>query len=296
MRRTLIERASGAAIYATGASTLEASDVLCAATQRSGDFAAGLGVLGGTNATLDRLAVLDAAWMGIVAISSGARIEARDVIVRRVEIAQNLGEGLVAGEGAQVTIARLQIEDVHAIGAMAYGAGSMLTLSEARIERVRETTEHGVGRGVEADVGATVHLSRAVIDDVVDTGVVSFGMLEEGTSVSLEDVRVSNIRERSCVRSTCPTEGGGSGVAAVFGGAITARGLEVVGAPLCGVQVAEAGSLDVESGTIRESSIGACVQIDGYDLARIVAGVVYRDNERNVESANVYVPGRGPGL
>ena len=294
VRRTLIERASGAAIYATDHATLELSDVVCASTRLSGDFAAGLGVIDGTVATVDRFAVLDAAWMGIVTLANDASLDARDVIVRRVEIAQNLGEGIVAGETAHVSITRLGIEDAHALGAMAYGAGTTMSLTDARIHRVLETTVHGVGRGVEADVGATITLVRAVIDDVVDTGVVSFGMLEPGTHVSLEDVRITNVRERSCARSTCPTEGGGSGVAAVFGGVITARGLEVIGAPLCGVQVAEGGSLDLESGTIRESSIGACVQIEGYDLARVVEGVEYRDNERNVESASVYVPGRGP--
>lgn len=296
LRRVLIERASGAAIYATDRATLALTDVVCADTRLSGDFAAGLGVIDGTVATVDRLGVLGAAWMGIVTLASDASLDARDVIVRRVEIAQNLGEGLVAGEGARVSIARVSIEDTHALGVMAYGTGTTVALTDARIQRVRETTEYGVGRGVEADVGATITLTRAIVDDVVDTGIVAFGMLEAGTVVSLEDVRVTNVRERSCVSTTCPTEGGGSGVAAVFGGVITAQRLEVIGAPLCGVQVAVAGSLDVTSGTISESSIGACVQIEGYDLSRVVDGVEYRGNERNVESASVYVPGRGPGL
>ena len=129
---------------------------------------------------------------------------------------------------------------------------------------------------------------------MIDTGIVSFGELRSGTLATLDRVRISGLRERSCVSSTCPTEGGGSAVAAVFSGAVVARGLEVIGAPLCGVQVAEGGSLDVESGSIRQSAIGACVQIEGYDLARVVAGVEYRDNERNVESSGVYVPGAGP--
>lgn len=296
LRRVVVERASGSAIYATRRASLELTDVLAIATQRSGGFAAGLGVIDGTSATSDRLAVLDTAWMGIVVIGGDASLDARDLIVRRVEVAADLGDGLVAGEGARVIVSRVLVEDVQVLGVMGYGEGTTIGLSDATIRRVREAPPHGVGRGVEADVGASITLTRAVIDDVVDTGVVSFGMLEAGTSVTLEDVRVSNVHERACVASTCPTEGGGSGVAAVFAGSVTARGLEVIGAPLCGVQVAEAGSLDVESGTIRESSIGACVQIEGYDLARVVEGVLYRDNERNVESASVYVPGRGPSI
>jgi hypothetical protein len=294
VRRTLVERASGAAIFTTGGSTIEISDVLAAATRLSGNFAAGLGVIG-ARAEIDRLAVLDAGWIGLVVVDAGAEVRARDVIVRRVEpSAVDLGEGIVVGQGGLATFERVLIEDVHTVGAMTYGAGSSLSITDARIRRVLESPGYVVGRGAEADVGAHLTLTNVWIEDVIDTGIVSFGELMPDTLVTLDGVRVSDVHERSCVSSSCPTEGGGSAVAAVFGGAIVARGLEVNGAPLCGVQVAEAGSLDIESGSITNSAIGACVQIDGYDLARVVAGVEYRDNERNVESSGVYVPGAGP--
>ena len=105
---------------------------------------------------------------------------------------------------------------------------------------------------------------------------------------------VSGIAERACAASSCATEAGGTGVSALAGAAIVGQGLAVTGAPLCGVQVYDRASLDLSGGTIEQSAIGACVQIDGYDLARVVAGVEYRDNERNVESSSVYVPGGGP--
>ncbi|MFO0709845.1 MAG: hypothetical protein U0353_08405 [Sandaracinus sp.] len=49
--------------------------------------------------------------------------------------------------------------------------------------------------------------------------------------------------------------------------------------------------LDIEG-----SAIGACVQIEGYDLARIVGTARFVDNERDVETASVSVPARGPSF
>ncbi len=291
--RVAIGRASGAGVYVTSSSTLEATDVLVTSTQPSDGFAAGLGVIG-SRARVERLAVLDVAWMGITAVGEGAVLEGNDVLVRRVAESRDIGEGIVAGDGAMASFERVIVRDAHALGVMTFGAGTSLAITHGHISGVRETAVHGVGRGAEADVGATLTLTDVWIDDVIDTGVVSFGELMAGTLVTLERVRVTNVHERSCARTSCPTEAGGSAVAAVFGGAIFARELEAIGAPLCGVQVAVGASLDVESGSIRQSAIGACVQIEGYDLARVVAGVEFRDNERNVESTGVYVPGAGP--
>jgi hypothetical protein len=294
VRRTLIERASGAAIFATTGTTLDATDVVLADTVVSGNFAAGLGVID-SDVVAERVAVMDAAWIGIVVNGASATLTASDVIVRRVEpTAVDLGEGIVVGDGGTATFTRALLEGVHTVGAMTYGVGSSLSITDARIRHVLESPGYVVGRGAEADVGAHLTLTNVWIEDVIDTGIVSFGEGLPGTLATLVDVRIARVTERSCVTTTCTTEGGGSAVAAVFGGAVVARGLEVIGAPLCGVQVAEGGSLDVESGSITESAIGACVQIDGYDLARVVAGVEYRDNERNVESSSVYVPGGGP--
>ena len=294
VRRTLLERASGAALYATTSTSLDATDVVLADTQVSGNFAAGVGAVDAA-VQLERVAVLDAAWIGIVVNGASATLTASDVIVRRVEpTTVDLGEGIVVGDGGTATLTRALLEEAHTVGALTYGVGSSLSITDARIRHVLESPDYVVGRGAEADVGAHLTLTNVWIEDVIDTGVVSFGEGLPGTLATLENVRIARVAERSCVTTTCATEGGGSGVAAVFGGAIAARGLEVSGAPLCGVQVAEGGSLDVESGSITESAIGACVQIDGYDLARVVAGVEYRDNERNVESSSVYVPGGGP--
>ncbi len=185
------------------------------------------------------------------------------------------------------------------MGVVGVGAGTRLDLSEGLVRGVAVEEHYDIGRGLEVDVGASAVVRAVEISDVVETGIVAFGLDEagqyvEGTRLELTDVTVSGIAERACAASSCATEAGGTGVSALAGAAIVGQGLAVTGAPLCGVQVYDRASLDLSGGTIEQSAIGACVQIDGYDLARVVEGVRYVDNDRNVESASVYVPPRGP--
>ena len=98
----------------------------------------------------------------------------------------------------------------------------------------------------------------------------------------------------------------------VFGHALVsvaaAIGLDdfrVRGAETCGVFVspdptlAEVGpvasappSVDLRNGVVEQSAIGACVQVDGYDLSRLNQGVEYRDNGTNLETTSLPVPGQ----
>ena len=41
---------------------------------------------------------------------------------------------------------------------------------------------------------------------------------------------------------------------------------------------------------MRENLIGACIQIDGFDLSRIMRNVAYTDNESNLEATTLPVP------
>jgi hypothetical protein len=48
--------------------------------------------------------------------------------------------------------------------------------------------------------------------------------------------------------------------------------------------------LDLQEGTVSGSAIGACVQIDGYDVGRLSNAVRYEDNDTNLESTSLPVP------
>lgn len=289
IERAWIERASraGIAVYAT--SDVHIADVVVDATRASGVHAIGIGVVDST-VEIDRAVVRDVLYAGALAAGS-ATVTARDLAVRGVGISGDVGDGVLAGAGASLSLERFLLEGAAVVGAHAYGAGTRLVLASGRVEDVREGERFDFGRGVEIDVGARGELRDVTISRVRETGLVAYGT---GTSVTLDRVSVGTIEERACATTTCPGQGGGSGIVAIFGASIIASEIEIDGAPLCGVQVAERGSLDVESGEIRGSAIGACVQVEGYDVARVVDGVAYRDNEVNLDTAGAFVPPPGP--
>lgn len=49
-------------------------------------------------------------------------------------------------------------------------------------------------------------------------------------------------------------------------------------------------NLDLREGVVTGSPIGACVQQDGYDIARLSDGVEYYDNDINLDSTSLPVP------
>ena len=57
--------------------------------------------------------------------------------------------------------------------------------------------------------------------------------------------------------------------------------------------VAYDGGLDLMSGEIRESTIGACVQVDDYDFSRLTTDVLYVDNGTNLETTSLPIPSVG---
>ena len=61
-------------------------------------------------------------------------------------------------------------------------------------------------------------------------------------------------------------------------------------AALCGAQIAWNGELDLADGEVRESTIGACVQVPGYRLSRLNASVIYVDNGANLQATDFPVP------
>ncbi len=292
LSRVTIRRSQGAGLVATGTSVVTASDLTIASITLREGFGNAIGALVGAQLTLSRAAAVDVAWVAVVV--DEASLTATELSVSRVGLSIDLGMALIVRGGGSAEVSRFRFTDLHTVGVMVTDLGTTARLSDGLVRGVEEDTNHQVGRGFEVDVGARMTLERVEVDDVVETGVLAFGGGMTGTEATLRDVWVTRVAERACAVSSCEAEGGGTGVAALFGGAITAERLSVTGAPLCGVQVAEGASLDVSSGTLTGCAVGACVAVPEYPLERVVAGVMFVDNERNVETASVYVPPRGP--
>ncbi len=52
--------------------------------------------------------------------------------------------------------------------------------------------------------------------------------------------------------------------------------------------------MDLRAGLVSECAIGACVQVDDYDLGRLTEDVEYRDNETNLDVTRLPIPSPVP--
>lgn len=297
VRSLLVRRstATGASVRAGG--TLLISDAVIQAIQPLEGFGSGLAIEEGSLA-VERGLILDATFFG--AINRSGTLTATDLRIERVIESRGSGGGVACSDGGTCSLTRFSLGELVTYGAVAVGDGSTLSLETGSIRDVRASSTYGIGRGIEVHSGGGGTVRDVSIDGVVETGIVAFALDEMGflhdTRLSLTDVRVSGIAERPCVSTTCPTEGGGTGIASLASASVMAERTTVTGAPLCGVQVFGEAMLDVQDGTLARNAIGACVQIAGYDLSRIVGTTRFEENGRNVETTSAYVPERGPSF
>jgi hypothetical protein len=56
------------------------------------------------------------------------------------------------------------------------------------------------------------------------------------------------------------------------------------------VQLALDGSIDLSDGEVSGALVGACVQVPGYDIARLQDRVLYRDNGTNLDVTTLPIP------
>jgi hypothetical protein len=155
---------------------------------------------------------------------------------------------------------------------------------------VRETggvrfmdTDGVLGEGLLA-VGGTAVVTRALFERNREASVVAYG---DGTEVRLFDVSVLDTLERECAPGC---GGSGSGLVALEGGSLEATDFEVRRSALAGIQLARRGTIDLHQGVVSDNPIGANVQTEAFDVARLQDDVIYRDNGRNLDSTVLFVP------
>src|SRR5207247_8167004 len=115
------------------------------------------------------------------------------------------------------------------------------------------------------------------------------------------DVVISGVTA-GCIGSVdCSAIEGGFGAAGQFGGALSLDRFQLDATALCGVVVGDsdvagaATSVDLSEGTISTSPIGACVQVDGFDGARLRDRVRYVDVGIPLQATSYALPDVVPG-
>ncbi len=139
------------------------------------------------------------------------------------------------------------------------------------------------GRGLEA-VGASVEIERALFESQHEVALI----FSQGAA-TLRDVQVRGTLERGCADVACSDQPGGIGIGVYDDARVSVDGFTLDDIPLCGVQIARGGSLDLMHGSIRDVAVGACVQVDGYDVSRLSSDVRY-DAGTSIQSTSHYIP------
>ena len=287
-RRTRFEGAEGFGIAALDRSTVVLEDVVVRDLVRGErQLGVALGVAAGSS--LDASRVYLEGTGGAALMSQGADVSVRlsDVTVARTgEVPASDIFGLAFGEGTEAVLERVNVSRTTSAAILVAGASTRLDASDLSVADTGARPDGTFGRAIEVQMGASATVRRARLANNREVTALAV----QGATLTLEDVAIDDSLARACAETTCADAPAGTGLGAYLDGRIVARRFAVAGAALCGVQIASGGAMELTEGEIRGSAIGACVQVEGFDLAAITSTVVYEDNGVNVDMAMHAVP------
>jgi hypothetical protein len=299
LRRASFADATEFAVSSIEGSTSTVEDLLVRGVT-PGASATGVGLLSGSETTLvaRRVALEGCSGAAFAAAGyrpppmpagPGATIEVEDLAIARTGGGSGENSALVLHHGTTGTLARVRLEDNSSASIVVSNAGTDVAFTDLVVAGTTSREDGTFGRGVEVQEQAHATIVRARIERSHEVSVMAVARAR----LELEDVSIVESQERPCVSSTCADAPGGTGLGVYGESVVSARGVDVERARLCGVQVATDASLDLRGGSIALATIGACVQVDGYDIARLTDGVAFRENGTNVDSASHALPEPG---
>lgn len=261
---------------------VDAADLVVRDTQPTDPSNAGDGVLVRNGATFVATRMLaerntqSALWVDM----AGSRLELDDFVVRDTSPLPGDGQagfGLEIATDATALCHRGVIDRSSEAGVFVV-ANATLEATDLLVRDTAEARDFPLGVGVYAQTGAHVTLGASRVVGATFFGIGSLS----GSVVTLDGVTVSGVASSACGATTCVPFNGGFALTAHFGGTLTAAHFALDHAALCGAVVGMNGTasgataMDLAHGTIDDSPVGACVQVDGYDTARLRDDVAYR--------------------
>lgn len=178
-----------------GQSSLTASGLLVARTQRSADGNRGRGaqVQAGASMILERSSLMENHEVGASIYGSTTAVILRDALVARTRPrADGLrGRGLGVEAGAALTLERVALVDHSDHALLVHGASSSVEASDVWIGSSVSAVEEEGGWGIGVQGGASLSLERAALVNNLQAGVVA---LEQDSQVQLSEVLIEGTR------------------------------------------------------------------------------------------------------
>jgi len=287
---------------------IEMVDVVVSDTQGLDvDGVSGLGMSAwhGAEVRVTRGAFLRNTYGGVMIIGEGASVDLTDVTVQGTLGAlrdATFGAGLLVTRGGTCAATRLLSRDNRTFGIAVADEGTELVITDVTVVDTRSEDAWGDrGIGLMITQGARVELTRGSIENSRFYGIL---MGVEGTHAILSEVTISDTLERECVTGICEGFGGGTGIGVMAGAHADLSSFVITQSVLCGVQLAygvddlgrpyeTGGTIDLHDGEISHNAVGVNVQTEGFDVERLMDGVVYIDNGTNLDMSELPVPGLG---
>ncbi len=280
--RSAIAHTPESALNAIAGGRLVASDVQLRPATTIGSATVGRGVtIVNAEAELHRVDV-EGAVINAVHAETSATIVATDLHVAGTRGNPQTGDSIAI---TSQTGSFVDLERIELIDSISGALGALEGVVAARDVLVRDVGPHpmfGMGDGLIAQDGVMT-IERARVEHTLEAAV-----LVAGVDARLE-ARMLDVRDSApgaCGEASCP---GGIGVATFARASATIDSFAFDDLALCGILLAENASLDLVHGHVSRAPFGACVQIPGYDLARLENDVVYR-TDQTLETTALPIP------
>ncbi len=260
----------------------EVTDLVIANTYDDGDsvnIPTGLGVQNGARLDATRARISGNQTLGVWAYGESSMVTLTDAIIdgRRPDAAASLERGVELVRGSRALLERVVVTHHDDASISLNHAGTELQLTDCVVQAA---PDGGADPSISILAGAHLVAERVELFDAR-----AFGMQIAEATADATDLRIERV-------------GGGSAEwghgLVVEGGGLEMSRFEIAGASGCGLMVAAsetAGtSVDASEGIVRDAAIGACVQVDGYDLSRLNHDVQYVDNGSNLDATSLPLP------
>ncbi len=282
--RVHVDHTTTAGVYLSDTGTsLDGTDLVVRGTR--GEPIDGLGgnallLFDGASAMLSRVRLEDARLVSFALGGVGTTAVVSDLTIADTgpqDADGHFGRAVELQDGASLQLTRAILERNRNAGF--FVAASSLSATDLIVrDTTSDPSDGSVGVGLWAQEDATVVLENARVERSHFVGVAAVG-----ASVTASHLVVDGVDAAACGGTTCPELAGGFGITSVFGGVASISGFEVRGAVLCGVVVGEDDparaptAMDLDTGVVATSPVGACVQTTAFDTARLHHAVTFVD-------------------
>jgi hypothetical protein len=242
----------------------------------------------GSSVQVERLLVDGTVGYGVDVANPGTRVtlaHARLIDSESDPTSQMSGTAVAVYLGGALEGDRMEIATHRQTGVVAADEGTTVAVDELHVDNGRGVPKDGTfGHGVDVLDGARFEAREVELEAVRGAGLRALG---PAARVELGSLSVRDMDPLQCKPECSLLEGG-----LVLGDGATAamRALTVDGVPGCGFFVGDGARLDVDEGTVRRSTIGACIFSEAQDIEALARRLRFEDNERNLDAVSVPVP------